>query len=108
MTDRTLVPDSPVAQTGEQWERVQELMRGFGAMADLDPEAYRVVRMLGGESKLRNTPVDAVQFVRRDFMELYGDAAEVAAREAGHRIASTPEGDRLTAEIMQKAIPPAA
>jgi hypothetical protein len=93
-------PD-PALEALAQWEQVHEMMRGFPAV--LSPEAKRVVAMLGGESKLRNTQLDAVQYVRRDFMALYGDVAEIARREEGGRIAPTRESLRLTAEIMDAA-----
>ena len=95
----TVKPDR-TADALQQWELVQLLMQGYGTPESLSLEARRVVRLLGGETKLRNTPLDSVQWVRRDFLKLYGDACEVAEREAGHRIEATPEGNRLTAEIM--------
>jgi hypothetical protein len=89
-------PD-PKADALEQWVQVHELMRGFGDRHALDPAATRAVAMLGGISKLRNTPLDAVQWVRRDFLQLYGDVAHQPL------IAPTPEGLRLTARIMDEA-----
>ena len=91
---------SAEAEVLEQWELVQELMRGFGNRAALSEEARRVVGLLGGETKLRNTQLDAVQYVRRDFLELYGNAVQIARREGGERIAPTPESLRLTEAIM--------
>jgi hypothetical protein len=91
-------PD-PKASALEQWEQVHELMRGYPA--NLSAEARRVVAMLGGEHKLRMTPLDAIQYVRRDFMELYGDAVQVALREAGNRVLPTPEGSAITAALME-------
>jgi hypothetical protein len=93
-------PD-PKAEALEQWEQVQALMKG--EPATLTMEARRVVGMLGGEYKLRMTNLDAVQYIRRDFMELYGDAVEVARREAGGRILPTPEGNAITAALMNGA-----
>jgi hypothetical protein len=89
-------PD-PKADALEQWVQVHELMRGFGDRHALDPAATRAVAMLGGMSKLRNTPLDSVQWVRRDFLQLYGDVAHQPL------IAPTPEGLRLTARIMDEA-----
>jgi hypothetical protein len=90
-------PD-PKADALEQWEQVQELMRG--ETADLDPTAKRVVRALGGTAKLRNTSLDAVQYVRRDFMALYAD---LSTNHDTARIEPTAEGLRLTARIMDEA-----
>lgn len=86
-----------------QWEQVHDMMRGFGSYSSLTAEAQRVVRMLGGEQKLRMTNMDAVQYVRRDFMELYGDTVEIARREAGNRIEPTRESLQITAAIMRDA-----
>jgi hypothetical protein len=93
-------PD-PKAEALEQWEQVHELMKG--EPANLSPEAKRVVRMLGGEYKLRNTQLDAVQYVRRDFLELYGDVVTIARREQGERIEPTRESLRLVSDIMEAA-----
>lgn len=84
----------------EAWEGVHRLMRGFCSTDELDPEARRVVRLMGGERKLRNTPLDQVQWVRRDFLKLYGDAVAIAGRENGRRIEPTPEGRRITEELV--------
>jgi hypothetical protein len=96
-------PD-PQVEALAQWEQVHELMKG--EPANLTPEAKRVVAMLGGQQKLRNTPLDAVQYVRRDFMELYGDTVELGRRENFARIEPTPESLRLTAAIMDAARKP--
>jgi hypothetical protein len=89
----------------EQWEVVQDVMRGFGGHDRLTEEARRVMSLLGGETKLRNTQLDSVQYVRRDFLQLYGDAVQVARREGGERIAPTAESLRLTAQIMEQLKP---
>jgi hypothetical protein len=95
------VRTDPAVEATAQWEQVHEMMRGFPAQ--LSAESRRVVGMLGGETKLRNTPIDAIQYVRRDFLQLYGDVAALAQREQGDRIEPTREGLRLTAEIMDAA-----
>ena len=97
-------PDAEAAAL-EQWELVQDLMRGFGDRSRLSEESKRVIGILGGETKLHNTQLDAVQYVRRDFLELYGDAVQIMRREAGERIAPTPESLRLTARIMGQEAP---
>lgn len=81
------------------WEQTHRLMRGFATADQLDPEARRVVRLLGGERKLRNTPLDAVQYVRRDFLKLYGEAAAIAAREGRPQIEAGEEAKRLAAGV---------
>lgn len=93
----TVKPDTEAEALGE-WERVQDVMRGLAKPDTLGPRGQHVVRLLGGVTKLRNTPVDDVQWVRKDFLAMYGDkASERAEREL---IAPTPEGNRLTAAIM--------
>lgn len=81
------------------WEQVHRLMQGFATAEQLDPEARRAVRLLGGERKLRNTPLDAVQYVRRDFLKLYGEAAVIAQREDGGQIEVGEEAKRLAAGV---------
>lgn len=96
--------DDTKASALEQWEQVQDLMRGFGNREALNAESKRVVLMLGGESKLRSTPLDAMQYVRRDFLALYGDAAEVAQREAGGRIEATREGRQIAESLVPRLL----
>jgi hypothetical protein len=86
-----------------QWEQVQLLMSG--ERANLDPEAKRVVAMLGGEGHLRNSLVENIPFVRKEFLKLYGDAATIALREAGERIQPGAETPRLTDPSMRIAGP---
>jgi hypothetical protein len=67
-----------------QWDAVQDVMRGLAKLAgndDLTDESRAVIRLLGGETKLRNTPLDAVQYVRRDFLAMYSDAGAIGNRE---------------------------
>lgn len=90
----------PEATALEQWEVVHSIMRGFGGEERLTAEGKRVVAMLGGERKLRNTKLDEVQFVRRDFLKLYGDAQAIAQRETRPLIQANEEGQAITAAAM--------
>jgi hypothetical protein len=89
------------AESLEQWELISDVMRGFTPIASpaLTEESRRVVRLLGGESKLRNTQLDEVQFVRRDFLQLYGDASEIADREHDRRISGGREARKIAAAV---------
>lgn len=84
----------------ESWESVQRVMHGHATLESLNPEARRAVGMLGGSRKLQNTMLDEVQYVRRDFLEIYGDVVAIAEREEGRRIAGTPEAKRITDAVM--------
>jgi hypothetical protein len=94
-------PRDVKAESLEQWELISDVMRGFTPIASpaLTEESRRVVRLLGGESKLRNTQLDEVQFVRRDFLQLYGDASEIADREHDRRISGGREARKIAAAV---------
>jgi hypothetical protein len=53
-------------------------------------------------SALRRTNLDVLPHVRREFLQLYGDAATIARREAGERIAPTKDQLKVTAPGMAK------
>lgn len=91
---------NPEAVALEQWELVQDLMRGF-EVNGLTAESQRIIRMLGGEYELRMTPLDRVPFVRRDFLQLYGEAAEIARRANMPRLDATAQGDELAAAALE-------
>lgn len=85
----------------EQWELVSDVMRGFMPITHfaLTEETRRVIRLLGGESKLRNTQMEQVQFVRRDFLQLYGDASEISRREQGPQLMGGREARKIAAAV---------
>lgn len=95
------------AESLEQWEVVNEVMRGFLSTTSsrLTDETRRVIRLLGGESKLRSTQIDEIQFVRRDFMALYGDAVAVAQREETQQLRGGPEARKIAASVAVKVLP---
>lgn len=97
-------PD-PKAEAMDQWELVQKLMKGDVDTTALSEEGRRVVRMLGGASQLRDTQLDALPFVRRDFMQLYGDAVEIARREQRPSLAAGPEAKKIAATVNLRAMP---
>lgn len=87
-----------------QWDVVHDLMRGFDVHDRLTEESRRIVRMLGGESQLRMTPLDRVGLIRRDFLAMYGDAVEIAAREASPAIEAGDEAKQIAASVA-KSLP---
>lgn len=88
------------AEALAQWETVQQVMSGNDEpYHSLNPEAKRVIKLIGGVGTLRNTDLDRIPFVRREFFELYGRAAEVARREAKLLPYSTAETQRLAAGV---------
>ena len=91
------VRTDPRAEALDQWEQVQELMRGN--IHQLTAEADRVVRILGGPSQLRNTQLEAVPFVRRDFLALYGDAVEISRREHPPTLQGGAEAKRIAGGV---------
>lgn len=95
-------PD-PKAEAMEQWEEVQKLMRGNGGW-ELTDEGQRVVRLLGGETHLKQTTRDQTPFVRREFLQLYGDALEIARREERPQLKAGPEAKRIAAGVNLKAL----
>lgn len=88
------------AECMSQWEAVQGWISG-GSAVGVNEESQRVVRMLGGRHQLGMTNVDSLPFVRKEFFQLYGDAATVARRESGERIAPTAESLQITAALMR-------
>lgn len=94
-------PDSEAAAL-TQWGLVQSVMAGNDdAHRQLDPESRRVVQLIGGIGTLRNTELNRVHFVRREFFDLYGKAAEIARREGVGRIPPSPAAKRITAAAMK-------
>ncbi len=70
------------AEALEQWERCEHVMGGSKqALMRMSPTGRRTVQLLGGIDRLRNTKLDEIQFVRRDFLKLFGDAEEIHRRE---------------------------
>ena len=70
------------AESLEQWELCEGVMAGSKeAFVRMSPAGKRTVGLLGGPDRLRNTKLDQVPFVRRDFLKLFGDAEEIYRRE---------------------------
>ena len=68
----------------------------------MSPTGKRTVRLLGGPDRLRNTKLDQVPFVRRDFLKLFGDAEEIYRREKQRT--ALPLSDEAK-EILASAVP---
>ncbi len=95
-------PD-PKAEAMEQWEQVQILMHGNGGYR-LTAEGQRVVRLLGGETRLKQTTHDQTPFLRREFLQLYGAALEIARREERPQLEAGPEAKKIAAGVHLKAL----
>lgn len=85
-----------------EWETCMAVMAGRrGAYERLSETGQRLVRLLGGEYALTQTPIESVPFVRKEWLKLYEDAAEVAANERGMLAPVTAEGRRLLNAAMK-------
>ena len=60
------------------------------------------MQLLGGIDRLRNTKLDELQFVRRDFLKLFGDAEEIHRRE--NQPTALPVSDQAR-KILASAVP---
>ena len=62
------------ADAMEQWELCRQVMAGSTkALTRMNPAGRRTVDLLGGMDRLRNTRLNDVQFVRRDFALKFGE-----------------------------------
>ena len=97
------VRPSVEAEALTQWERCQQVMAGSEkALARMSPAGKRTIQLLGGTDRLRNTKLDETQFVRRDFLKLFGDAEEIHRRE--NQPTALPVSDQAK-EILASAVP---
>ena len=91
------------AEALAQWELCEQVMAGSTkALVRMSSAGRRTVGLLGGMDTLRNTKLDETQFVRRDFLKLFGDAEEVHRRET--QAAALPVSDQAK-EILAAAVP---
>lgn len=94
-------PDSR-ADALAQWELAQEYIAGNDVQ--LDAEAERVIGLLGGRRQLGMANTDTMPFVRKEFLQLYGEAAEIARRENQARLNSSEEGRKIASGVHLKAL----
>lgn len=74
----------------EQWDLCRRVMDGSAeAEAAMTDEGLSVLRLMGGARTLRMTALEDVQWRRKEFLQLYGTAAEAARAEALPNV--TPE-----------------
>ena len=91
------------AEALAQWELCDQVMAGSTkALERMSPAGRRTAQLLGGTDRLRNTRLNDVQFVRRDFMKLFGDAEEIYRREA--QPTALPVSDQAR-EVLAGAVP---
>lgn len=94
----------PEADALDQWELCLRIMEGDSVLDRMNPCGQRVVALLGGPNKLRNTQLDSVPFVRKDFLAYYRDVNDGVAR--GHLLPGaevTPESRRIVDDLMRNA-----
>lgn len=97
-------PDEIMAAAGlsaeeralSEWELCVSLMEGSrSAYAKLSETGRKMVRLLGGEAALRNTPLDSVPFVRKEWLKLYSAAHAIEVHERRQLGPMTTEGRKL-------------
>ena len=92
----------------EQWELCYRVMEGETHVLDrMSPAGQRAVALLGGVGRLRNTPLDSVPFVRKEFLELHETVTDGAAHKLiGSEV--TPESKQIIGKVMRgaKYLPP--
>ena len=97
------VRPSVEAEALEQWELCERVMAGSKkALMRMSPAGRRTAQLLGGMDRLRNTKLAEIQFVRRDFLKLFGDAEEIHRRET--EPTALPLSDQAK-EILAAAVP---
>ena len=94
----------PEVESLNQWELCQRVMEGDSVLDRMDRYGQRVVALLGGPAKLRDTQVENVPHVRRDFLAFYQDVSDGKA-SADRLPEVTPESRRIVGEIMN-VLPP--
>ena len=78
-----LASESIGARALAEWEICEAVMEGrSGAFERLSDTGRKLVRLLGGETILRQTQLENVVHVRREWLKLYADTEEIMAREA--------------------------
>jgi len=101
------VQASDEARALDQWDLCYRVMEGESHVWDrMSPAGRRVVALLGGPSRLGDTPIDSVPFVRRDFLAFFREVTDGVEYEqiAGSEV--TPESRRIVGEVM-RSLPPA-
>ena len=82
----------------DQWDLCQRVMEGEWHILDhMSPAGQRVVALLGGPSRLGQTPPDSIPFVRKEFLAMYGDIPEPQALLPE----VTPESRRIVGEVLK-------
>jgi hypothetical protein len=99
---------SAQADALEQWSRCQRQMRGAsGVAAELDAAGQRAVELLGGMHRLRQTVLEQVQWVRKDFLALYQQVREVEERQGVPALQpATEEEYQLLSSVVPKLLEP--
>lgn len=92
---------SPEASALAEWDVCHSMMEGSRTAYDrLTETGKKLVRLLGGEQALRNSPLDSLPFIRKEWLKLYADANEIDAHERQMLAPMSPEGRKLLAAAM--------
>jgi hypothetical protein len=84
-----------------EWELCQRVMSGDRhALGQMSEEGQRVIRVLGGVDRLRMTPLDQIDWRRKEFLKLYGSTEREALP------AWTDKGRKLLADAMRGKLKP--
>ena len=87
---------SPEAAALSEWGLCQSLMEGSRTAYERMSETGRkMVRLLGGAAALRNSSIDSVPFIRKEWLKHYSDAQEIDAHERKMLAPMTAEGRKL-------------
>lgn len=93
---------SDEVQAAEQWKICQRVMRGHPEdLERMSPAGRKTVELLGGAYRLGLTKLDAVPFIRKEFMRLHGHATEIHRRESGEKLPPWSKEGREIAEVMK-------
>lgn len=102
-------PDEIIAAAGmsnganalSEWGLCQSAMEGSDrAYERLSETGKKMVRLLGGLHALRNTNLDSVPFIRKEWLKLYADASEIDAHERKMLAPVSPEGRKMIAAAL--------
>lgn len=91
----------------DQWELCLRIMEGEPEIFDRMTESgKRTVKALGGYEHLRNTRLESIPFVRKEFLAIY--AERLQGQERGNLIGPevTPASRQIVSEVMGQ-LPPA-
>jgi hypothetical protein len=86
----------------DQWELCERVAEGEGGILErMDAAGQRAVRLLGGQDRLRNTPLESLPFVRKEFLSLYRETVQGEPEKLLPEV--TPESRAIVGDLMKNA-----